>query len=340
MTGKPKIIRTDANMESPRLDAALRERGELVLLPDGVSEEELAQATRDADLLLMCYTPVTARVINAAAKLRGIVKYGVGIDAIDIDAARARGIPVVNVPDYAEETVAEGAFALMLALAKKLRPLQKAMDKDGWVWPSGDWLASDISGKTLGLVGLGRIGRAMARMAGRGFNMRVLAYSPHTDARGMSTLGVEKREDLHDMLGDADFVSIHAVLNDGTRHLIGAPALKAMKRESFLINVARGAIVDEAALVQTLLSGGIAGAALDVYSREPLTKEGHPMSALFELDNVILTPHLTFFTAEAMARLEDETLARCREILEGRPVLVKSADPRLTGQSRGVVFVD
>ena len=171
MTGKPKIIRTDANLESPRLDAALRELGELLLLPDGIGEEELARAARDADLLLMCYTPVTARVIDGAQKLRGIVKYGVGIDAIDIGAARTRGIPVVNVPGYAEETVAEGAFALMIALAKKLRPLQKAMDRDAWVWPSGDWLASDLSRKTLGLIGLGRIGRAMARMAGRGFNM-------------------------------------------------------------------------------------------------------------------------------------------------------------------------
>ncbi len=338
MTDRVKILRTDAELECPNLDAQLRQRGDLVLLPDGVGEDELAHAARDADLLLMCYTPVTARVINGAARLKGIVKYGVGIDAIDIAAAGARGIPVVNVPDYAEETVAEGAFALMIALAKKLRPLQKAMDKDGWVWPARDWLASDLSGKTLGLVGLGRIGRSMARMAGRGFNMRVLAYSPHTGADDMSALGVEKCDDLHAMLAGSHFVSIHAVLNDETRHLIDAPALKAMKREGFLINVARGAIVDEAALVRALVSGRIAGAALDVYSREPLTTKGHPMSALFGLDNVILTPHLTFFTAEAMARLEDDTLARCIEILEGRPVLVKSTDPRLAGQSRGVVF--
>ena len=340
MPGTPKIIRTDANMESPRLDAALRELGDLVLLPDGVSEEELLRETRDADLLLMCYTPVTARVIDAASRLKGIVKYGVGIDAIDIEAAKARGIPVVNVPEYAEETVAEGAFALMIALAKKLRPLQKAMDQDGWVWPSGEWLGSDLSGKTLGLVGLGRIGRAMARMGGKGFNMRVLAYSPHTSAGDMSALGVEKREDLHDMLSASDFVSIHAVLNGETRHLIDAPALDAIRPNAFLINVARGAIVDEAALVAALLSGRIAGAGLDVYSQEPLTKKNHPMSALFGLDNVILTPHLTFFTAEAMTRLEDDTLARAVEILEGKPVLVKSNDPRLTGQKRGVVIAE
>ena len=338
MTSDIKILRTDAKLEFPRLDAALRARGELTLLPDGFSEDDFVEAVRDADLLLMCYTPVTERVIEGAKCLKGIVKYGVGIDAIDIEAARARKIPVVNIPEYAEETVAEGAFALMIALAKKLRPLQKAMDSKGWAWPSADWLGSDISGKTLGLVGFGKIARSMARMAGAGFNARVLAYSPHTSARTMREAGVEKCENLHEMLRQCDFVSIHAVLNPDTRHLIDAPALKAMKPGAYLINTARGAIVDEAALVAALQSGELAGAALDVYSNEPLALAGHPMSALFKMNNVILTPHLTFYTAEAMQRLEDDTLARCDEILAGRPVLIKSNDPRLTAQSHGVVF--
>ncbi len=338
MAETPKIVRTDAKLECLRLDAALRARGELTLLPDGASEDDVIEAVRDADLVLMCYTPVTARVIEAAKQLKGIVKYGVGIDAIDIEAAKARKIPVVNVPEYAEETVAEGAFALMIALAKKLPPLQKAMDTKGWVWPAQNWLGSDISGKTLGLVGFGKIARSMARMAGQGFNARVLAYSPHGNAQEMRAAGVEKRENLHEMLGECDFVSIHAVLNPDTRHLIDAAALKAMKPSAFLINTARGAIVDEAALVAALQSGNLAGAALDVYSTEPLALTGHPMSALFEMDNVILTPHLTFYTAEAMQRLEDDTLARCDEILQGRPVLIKSTDPRLTAQKHGVVF--
>jgi len=338
MAESPKIVRTDAKLETPRLDAALRTRGDLVLLPDGASEDELVEAVRDADLLLMCYTPVTARVIEAGKRLKGIVKYGVGVDAIDIKAARARKIPVVNIPEYAEETVAEGAFALMIALAKKLTPLQKEMDSKGWAWPSTEWLASDISGKTLGLVGFGKIARSMARMAGAGFNARVLAYSPHTSAQTMRETGVERCEDLHGMLEQCDFVSLHAVLNADTRHLIDAAALKAMKPGAYLINTARGALVDEAALVEALQSGELAGAALDVYAQEPLALTGHPMSALFKMDNVILTPHLTFYTAEAMQRLEDDTLARCDEILADRPVLIKSTDPRLTAQKHGVVF--
>ena len=338
MTAPVKIIRTDAELECPGLDAALRERGELVLLPDGVSQERLREETRDADLLLMCYTPITSGVLEGVRQLKGIVKYGVGIDAIDIDTAKARRIPVVNVPAYAEETVAEGAFALMIALAKKLRPLQKAMDSEGWVWPESRWLASDLSEKTLGLVGLGRIGTSMARMAGRGFNMRVLAYSPRTTAEAVKAAGAEKRDDLRAMLGECDFVSIHAVLNPETDGLIGADELAAMKPSAFLINTARGAILDEAALLDALRSGAIAGAALDVFRDEPLDKADHALRDLFEMDNVILTPHLTFFTREAMDRLTADTLARCDELLRGAPVLIKSQDPRLTSQRHGVAI--
>src|SRR5262249_21612979 len=154
----------------------------LVLASDGISEAALAHEVQDADILLMCYTPVTARVIDAAQRLRGIVKYGVGIDAIDIAAAKARRIPVVNVPAYAERTVAEGAFALLLALAKRLAPMHMAMRESGWLWPSAPWLAADIAGKTVGLVGVGRIGRSMAQMAGAGFQARVLGYDPHISA--------------------------------------------------------------------------------------------------------------------------------------------------------------
>ena len=334
-----KAIRTDRELELAPVDEALRAAGvEVVTLPDGVSENALIAEVRDADLLLMCYTPVTARVIGGAQKLKGIVKYGVGIDAIDIAAARARRIPVVNVPEYAEETVAEGAFALMIALAKKLLPISRAMAADGWAWPTHQWRGIDLAGRTLGLVGTGRIARSMARMAGQGFRMRVLGYNPHASAESLHEAGIEKRDDLHAMLVESDVASIHAVLNDDTRHLIGAHEFAAMKPSAFLINVSRGAIVDEAALVAALQEKRIAGAALDVYSEEPLTKAGHPMSALYAMDNVILFPHLTFYTGEAMARLEAHTLARCFEILEGRPVLVKSHDPRLRAQEHGVVF--
>src|SRR4029079_551587 len=141
-------------LECQEIDEGLRERQvDLVTLPDGTSEAALIEAVRDVDLLLMCYTPITAFVIAAAPRLKGIVKYGVGIDAIDIPAAIARGIPVVNVPEYAEETVAEGHFALMIALARKLIPISREMDAKGWAWPTPQWMGVDLAGRTLGLVG-------------------------------------------------------------------------------------------------------------------------------------------------------------------------------------------
>lgn len=335
------IVRTDRELEVPRVDAALRDAGHtLTLLPDGISESELAAAVREAELLLMCYTPITARVIESAPRLKGIVKYGVGIDAIDIDAAKARGIAVVNVPEYAEETVAEGAFALMLALARKFKPIQHAMDSQGWIWPTARWAGLDLAGKTLGLVGVGRIGSKLARMAGAGFGMSVVGFDPHADTARLEQAGVERRTDLQALLAESDFVSVHCVLNAETRGLVGARELAAMKPSAFLVNVSRGAIVDEAALLLALQDRRIAGAALDVYSQEPLAKAGHPLSALYAMDNAIVWPHLTFFTLDAMQRLEDDTLARCFEILEGRPVQVKSRDPRLRAQRQGVRFDD
>ncbi|WP_095198956.1 2-hydroxyacid dehydrogenase [Mesorhizobium carmichaelinearum] len=334
-----KAIRTDRELECPGIDAGLRARGvELVTLPDGIPEANLIEAVADADLLLMCYTPITARVIDAAPKLKGIVKYGVGIDAIDIPAAMRRGIPVVNVPEYAEETVAEGAFALMIALAKRLPAITAAVSRDGWVWPAQCWLGRDISGATLGLVGCGKIGRSMARMAGQGFRARVLGFDPGVDAATMHAAGIEKVDDLQAMLRACDLVSLHCVLNDKTRGLIGKAELACLKPSAVIINVSRGALIDEVALVEAIIAGRIGGAGLDVYSVEPLTRSGHPLSALFDRDNVILFPHLTFFTHEAMRRLEDDTLARCFEILEGRPVTIRSHDPRLRAQTSGVSF--
>jgi len=289
-----------------RVDAALRAMGhDVVLLPDGIDEKSLMIEIRDADLLLMCYTPVPASII---------------------EAAKRRGIPVVNVPEYAEETVAEGAFALLLALVKKLKPIHGAMQTAGWAWPEAKWMGVDLAGKTLGIVGMGKIGSSMARMAGA-FRMRVLGFD-------------REQKNLKKFLAECDFVSIHCVLNEETRNLIGAAELAAMKPTAFLVNVSRGAIVDELALLRALQDKRIAGAALDVYSLEPLAKTGHPLSALYAMDNVILFPHLTFYTQEAMQRLEDETLERALEVPEGRPVLVKSRDPRLHSQMTGVRFQD
>ncbi|KJS17035.1 MAG: 2-hydroxyacid dehydrogenase [Hoeflea sp. BRH_c9] len=334
-----KIVRTDRELQMPEVDATLRGQGhDLILLADGVSEADLAATVADADLILMCYTPITRRVLAAAPRLKGIVKYGVGIDAIDIPAAIERGIPVVNIPEYAEETVAEGAFALMMMLAKKMQPLSRAMQRDGWAWPEQRWLASDISGKTVGIIGLGKIGKSVARMAGAGFRANVIAYDPGKTGAEIEAAGATKCDDLMQLLSESDIVSLHCTLNDSTYQLIGERELRAMRPGAYLINTSRGALVDEAALLRALEQGSIAGAGLDVFASEPLHRSGHALSRLFELDQVILSPHLTFYTEEAMQRLQQETLERCSEILSGKPVLVKSNDPRLRAQTRGVSF--
>ena len=246
---------------------------EVVTFPDGVGRGALVAECADADLLLMCYTPVTARVIAAAQKLKGIVKYGVGIDAIDIAAARARRIPVVNVPEYAEETVAEGAFALMIALAKKLLPISARWRRRAGRGQRRDGAGIDLAGRTLGLVGPGKIGRSMARMAGRASACACSATIRMLGGDHARSRHRETRRSARDA-GEERIVSVHAVLNDETRHLIGARELAAMKPSAFLINVSRGAIVDEAALVAALQEKRIAGAALDVYSAEPLARPG------------------------------------------------------------------
>ena len=320
-------------LETPFVDQTLREKGhDLVLLPDGVSEEILMNELEDCDILLMCYTPITKKIIDSAKRLKAIVKYGVGIDAIDIPAANAQGIVVVNIPEYAEETVAEGAFAMLIALAKKLPMLQKQMNSKAWVWPSSEWLGLDIAEKTLGIIGCGKIGSSMARMAGLGFRAKVIGYDPGKTKEELAKRGIQKYDDLKEMLKECDFISLHTVLNKETKHLIGAKEFAVMKENAIIINSARGALIDELALLDALAKKQIAGAGLDVYSKEPLNKTDHPMKKLYDMDNVILLPHLTFYTHEAMYRLEVETIDRIMEVMENRPVTIKSKDPRLQNQ--------
>ncbi len=334
-----KAVRTDSELQCPQLDEAMRAMvDEYVLLPDGISRDKLLQATRDSQLILMCYTPIQRDVISTAASLKGIVKYGVGIDAVDIDAAIEHEVPVCNVPEYAEQTVAEGAFCLLLALAKKLIPIDRQMHRSGWFWPEQPWLANDIAGKTIGLVGLGKIGRSMARMAGSGFAANVIAYDPAVSRTAMNNIGVHKIDSLPELLEQSDYVSLHCVLNEDTHQLLNREAFDAMKNGASLINVSRGGLIDEAALLESLESGKLAGAGLDVFCDEPLALSGHRVSSLFEHPNVILSPHITFYTREAMQRLETETIERCREVLGGEKLLIKSTDPRLLRQQKGVTF--
>lgn len=336
-----RIVRTDAEIDCTDIDLTLRRAGaQLVLLPESIDEAQLAQELVGADLLLMCYTPITARVLADAKRLQGIVKYGVGVDAIDFDAAARHEIPVVNVPDYADNTVAEAAVCMTLCLMRQVIPISAAVQATGWINPEPRWLGRDLFGKTVALIGAGHIGCAFARMVGNGFGAKVVAYDPAVSRAALQALGIEKVDDLHTAISTADVVSVHCVLNDDTRGLIGTDEFAAMQRIPVFINVSRGAIVDEQAMVQALNMRQISAAGLDVYSTEPLDLQNHPLASLFGRDNVILYPHLAFYTAEAMQRLTEATLARCAEILGNKALQIRSSDPRLRDQSGHISFME
>ena len=326
---KPKILRTDAELFI--IEQYLAELGAVaeVVTAESDDADVLARAAVDAQVILTCYAEIPARVIAAAPGLKGIVKYGVGVDNIDIEAATRAGVAVVNCPDYGSHTVADHAFALLIGLARKLTVIDRAMREKAWVWPGPEFLAVDLAGKTMGLIGLGRIGRAMAKR-GAGFGMDVLSCDPYVDAATMRGLGVEPAA-LDALLARADFVSIHCVLTPETRGLLGPAQLARMKAalaaalragrlagagfdSAFLVNVSRGAIVDQAALAAALRAGRLAGAGFDVFPDEPL-KPGYP---LLGMDNVILTPHLAWFTREAFERAERQTLDSILDIVAGR----------------------
>jgi len=244
-----------------------------------------------------------AKLIAGAARLKAISNYAVGCDNIDLKAASARGIPVGHTPDVLTEATADLAFALLLAAARKLPEAVESVRNGDWrTWEPGMHLGHEVHGATLGIVGLGRIGRAVARRA-EGFEMTVL----HTGQAGGS---------LDHLLAQSDFVSLHCPLTPATRHLLDSTALARMRPTAILVNTARGAIVDQDALAQALHEGRIAGAALDVSDPEPLPG-AHP---LMRAPNLILTPHIGSATRAARERMAELAVENLLAGLDGRPM--------------------
>ena len=283
-----------------------------VVTVDVHDKDTLTRQVADADIILTCYEPITAQVIGAAKRLKGIVKYGVGVDSIDVAAATEKGVPVVHCPNYGSDTVADHCFALLMALARKVVFLNNTMKQQGWMWPEAQYQGVDIKGKTIGIIGLGRIGTAMARRC-QGFGMKIVAYDPYVDQNptGWDDL---KFVPLKELLANSDFIAPLCVLTEETDGMIGPEEFVLMKKTMFLIDVSRGAIVNKAALIEALEQNRIAGAGFDVFPDEPL-QPNHP---LLKMDNVIVTPHLAYYTREAWQRLEHDTLAGVMALLEDR----------------------
>ncbi|HVC79378.1 MAG TPA: D-glycerate dehydrogenase [Chloroflexota bacterium] len=295
---------------------ALRERCDLTANPESrvLDKAELIAATTGMDGLLCLLTDtIDAEVLDIQPRLKVVSNYAVGFNNVDVLAATKRDIPVTNTPGVLTETTADFAFALLMAVARRVvegdRYTRAGKYKE---WAPLLMIGADIHGKTLGLVGAGRIGLAMARRA-RGFSMRVLYSDVHpAPADQAVALGLE-RVSLEELLARADFVSVHAPYMPETHHLIGAPQLSQMRATAFLINSARGPLVDETALVAALRAGRIAGAGLDVYEHEPALAPG-----LAELDNVVLAPHAASASLETRTRMGMLAVENLMAVLEGR----------------------
>ena len=275
--------------------------------------ELLARVGEAEGLICLLSDRVDDEVFSAAPRLKVVANLGVGVDNIDLAAATRRGIPVTNTPDVLTETTADLGWALLMAAARRIVEADRDLRErgfPGWTFIPPH-LGVDVWGRTLGVVGLGRIGTAVAKR-GRGFSMRVLYHSRTRKERAEEELGLEYAP-LEQLLTESDFVVLTVPLTPETRHLIGARELSLMKEDGILVNIARGPVVDEAALVQALKEGAIRAAALDVFEREP---EVHP--ELLTLRNVVLTPHIgsaTWATRRAMARL---AVGSVIDVLAGR----------------------
>ena len=288
----------------------LREHARLELVAGNPAA--LTQHLPQADALLVrSETRVTAALLDKAPRLKVIGRAGAGVDTIDVDAATARGIVVVNAPGGNAVAAAEHTLALIFALARRVSAADASMKQGRWA--RGTYVGLELTGKTLGLVGLGRVGSEVARRA-LGLDMRVLVFDPYVPDDHARRLGLEPCE-LDDLLRQSDIVSLHVPLTEATRGLINAERIKNMRQGAFLVNCARGGLVDEAALLKALDDGYLSGAGIDVFSSEPVS----PDDPLPKHPKVVATPHLGASTIEAQVNVAAQVASEVLAVLEGRP---------------------
>lgn len=279
---------------------------------DDKTVEGVIDAVADADAIIVdASTPVPAAVFESDAELRVVGRAGIGVDNVDVDAAAKHGVTVVHVPDYCVDEVSTHALALLLAAVRNLPVYDRQTRSGGWDWQAGRPVHR-LRGRTLGLVGFGKISRRLARKVD-GFGLDVLAADPNVPAPAMTDLGVEK-VGFDDLLRQSDLVSIHAPLYEETERLFDAAAFETMNSDALLVNTARGGVVDEAALYDALVGGEIRGAALDVLTEEPPGE-----SPLFDLDRVIVTPHAAWYSEESRHELSRRVAEDVVRVLTGEP---------------------
>jgi len=304
-----RVLITDHTWPDVGVETALLEAAGLQVVDAPAPDEAtLAALAADAVAIMTCFARVTPAVIDNAPDLRVVARYGVGVDNIAVDSASARGIPVTYVPDYCVAEVAEHALALLLAQARGVARYNASVKARTWDLGVAAPLRR-IEGQTLGLIGCGRIGARLAAKA-VGLGLRVLAYDPAPVAPPPGVVSAS----FDEVLGQSDFVSVHVPLTPATRGLIGESALRQMKPTAYLVNTARGGLVDTTALVRALREGWIAGAGLDVLPQEPIAAD----DPLLDLDTVVLTPHVAFYSEESLADLRRRTAQSVVDVLADR----------------------
>jgi len=303
-----KIIITDCDHPSIEIEREIFSeiKPELILAYCN-TEEEVIEVAQHADGIINQYAPITRKVIESLKKCKVIARYGVGVDNIDIEAATEHGIIVANVPDYCVDEVSTHAMALILTCARGITLLDNKIREKRWDFTLAKPLFR-TKGKTLGLFGLGQIARAVAQKAS-GFGFKVIAYDPYVSKVDSGIRLVE----FSVLLSDSDFISIHAPLTKETKYVFGENELKAMKKTAYLVNTARGSIINEEALYKALKRRWIAGAALDVMEKEPPDWQ----NSLLKLDNLIITPHISFYSEESYVELKTKTAKAVLSVLKG-----------------------
>ena len=292
-------------------------------------EEDLIRVCKEADGLINQYAILNRNVLGHLTKCKVVARYGVGVDSIDLKAATDLGIIVANVPDYCIDEVASHAVAMLLTLIRKTVFFDRKVKSSQWDFRQGPPIHR-IQGKTLGLIGCGKIGFEVAKRMSA-FGVKVITFDPYLEK---VSEGIEL-EDFDTVLKESDFISIHCPLNDSTRHLIGDEALKKMEKKPMIINTSRGPIVDERALIQALEQGLISGAGLDVLEKEP----PDPQNPLLKMENVILSPHVGFYSEESISELKRRTAKNVADVLRGK-VPTSVVNREVLGKTRATLSMD
>jgi D-3-phosphoglycerate dehydrogenase / 2-oxoglutarate reductase len=307
----PVIAVTDSVF--PSLDlakAALARLNPTYRMSKSVSADDIIAVAKDADAVLVTYAKLTRDVLMQLNRCRAIGRFGLGVDNIDLATAKEKGIAVNYVPDYCIREVSDHAMALLLALVRKVPLSNKLVQSGRWEMPAVVPIRR-IEGTVLGLIGFGHIPRLVAPKA-KAFGFRVIAYDPFAKAEAFKAAGVESM-DFDTLLQTSDYVSLHAPLLPATRGMMNAAAFAKMKKGAYIVNTARGPLIDEPALVEALDSGHLGGAGLDVVAVEPLAKD----SPLLGRDNVIISPHTAFYSIEALNELQTKCATDVARVLSG-----------------------